>query len=254
MARYFLEVAYEGTRYSGFQVQENSNTIQAEVEKAFQTIQRLPVPLTGSSRTDAGVHAVQNYFHFDLEDALHPQAVYKLNALLPRDIAVKNIFSMPAEAHCRFDAVSREYTYGLHRFKNPFSTTTSLFYPYKLDFDAMQKGALFLKGQQNFFAFSKANTQVKNFNCIILASEWSFKDDEISYTIAANRFLRGMVRLITATLLKIGRGNFTLDELKSLVDSGSKCGYSIPSHGLFLKKVTYPENYFPASALHLRRF
>ena len=109
MARYFIEVAYKGTRYSGFQIQENAVTIQSEVEKAFQTFQRVPVQLTGSSRTDAGVHAIQNFFHFDFEEELHEQFVYKMNAILPQDIAVRNIFAMPAEAHSRFDATSREY-------------------------------------------------------------------------------------------------------------------------------------------------
>src|ERR1051326_3616163 len=105
MARYFIEVAYKGTNYSGFQIQENAATIQSEVEKAFQTLHRLPVQLTGSSRTDAGVHALQNFFHFDFEGTIHPQAVYKLNAILPNDIVVKNIYAMPADAHSRFDAI-----------------------------------------------------------------------------------------------------------------------------------------------------
>src|SRR5829696_2946314 len=109
MPRYFLELSYKGTNYRGFQVQENANTIQAEIEKAFQTLQRQPVLLTGSSRTDTGVHARQNYFHFDFEEMLHPQLVYKMNALLPRDISIRNIYLMPANAHSRFDAISREY-------------------------------------------------------------------------------------------------------------------------------------------------
>ena len=124
MTRYFLECAYKGTHYSGFQVQENSTTIQSEIEKAFQTLQRSPVQLTGSSRTDAGVHALQNYFHFDFEEEINPQFVYKMNAILPQDIVVKNIMQMPAEAHSRFDATSREYTYNIHRFKNPFRKDT----------------------------------------------------------------------------------------------------------------------------------
>lgn len=254
MARYFFEVAYKGTCYSGFQVQLNSNTIQAEVEKAFQKVQRASFQLTGSSRTDAGVHALQNYFHFDFEGPIHPQAIYKLNSILPKDIVIKNIFSMPREAHSRFDAISREYIYRIHNFKNPFLTETSLFYPYKLDYGAMQEAAEFLKSQQNFFPFSKANTQVKNFNCTIFKSEWSFEDEELTYTIEANRFLRGMVRLIVATFLKIGRGNFTLNELKSMFDTNRKCGYSIPAHGLHLKKVTYPENYFRVSSQHFNQF
>lgn len=168
MARYFIEVGYKGTNYSGFQVQENAATIQSEVEKAFYTLHRQAVQFTGSSRTDAGVHALQNYFHFDFDQALHPQAVYKLNAILPRDIVIHNIHPVLPDAHSRFDAVSREYTYRIHRFKNPFLNDSSFYFPYQLDIGILQHGASFLKTQQNFLAFSKTNTQVKNFNCILL--------------------------------------------------------------------------------------
>ena len=254
MNRYFMEVAYKGTRYSGFQVQENANTIQSEVEKAFQTLHRQPVQLTGSSRTDAGVHAYQNFFHFDFAGAVHPQAVYKLNAILPEDIVVKNIFPMPVEAHSRFDAVSRKYVYRIHRFKNPFLKNASLYYPYKLNIEALQDGAAFIKKQTTFFAFAKTNTQVSNFNCTILKSSWDTQENELHYQIEANRFLRGMVRLITATLLKLGRQQITYSQFCQLFNTDGKCGFSVPAHGLFLQKVEYPENFFPASSLRFTEF
>ena len=244
MARYFLEVAYKGTGYSGFQVQENAVTIQMEVEKALQTLHRIPIHLTGSSRTDAGVHALQNFFHFDFNGTIHPQAVYKLNAILPRDIAVKSVQSMADDAHSRFDATSREYIYKLHTFKNPFLQNASFYYPYKLDRELLQQGADYLRTQENFFAFSKTNTQVNNFNCTILKSEWSFDENNIIYNIEANRFLRGMVRLVTATLLKLGRGQINFSAFSSLFVSGVKCGYSVPGHGLYLRRVNYPSGYF----------
>lgn len=247
MARYFIEVAYKGTRYSGFQTQENAITIQSEVEKAFTTIHRHPVNLTGSSRTDAGVHALQNFFHFDFEEAIHPQAVYKLNAILPADIVVRNILSMPSEAHSRFHATSREYVYQIHRFKNPFLTDVSFYYPYKLTMDAVHEGANYLLSQENFFAFSKTNTQVKTFNCIILKSEWIQSGDGLTYTIEANRFLRGMVRLITATLLNLGRGKLTITSFEQFFKQQAKAGYSVPAHGLCLKQVKYPSGYFASS-------
>src|SRR5688572_19216803 len=150
MPRYFIELAYKGTHYSGFQVQENANTIQAEVEKALETLHRKPVSMTGSSRTDAGVHALQNYFHFDFDEGVHPQFRYKMNALLPRDIVVRNLHQMPAEAHSRFDATGREYIYKLHQFKNPFQKELSFFYPYKLDIEFMQQAAAFVREQTNF--------------------------------------------------------------------------------------------------------
>jgi len=244
MARYFMEVSYKGTRYSGFQTQENANTIQAEVEKAFQILHRVPVQFTGSSRTDAGVHALQNFFHFDFDGSVHPQAAYKLNAILPNDIVVHKIYPMPLEAHSRFDAISREYMYKIHRFKNPFLVDTSLYYPYKLNIEVMQEAAAVLMTQQNFFAFSKTNTQVKTFNCNVSKSVWSEKDDTLVYKVEANRFLRGMVRLITASLLKLGREKISMDQFKQLFKSDRKAGASVPAHGLHLKSVNYPDNYF----------
>jgi tRNA pseudouridine38-40 synthase len=254
MSRYFIEVAYKGTNYSGFQVQENANTIQTEIEKAFKTIQRIAVELTGSSRTDAGVHAFQNFFHFDYTETIHPQFIYKLNALLPRDIAVKNLFQMSESAHSRFDATSREYIYNIHRFKNPFIQTTSLYFPYKLDTELINQASDFLKQQTNFFAFSKTNTQVKNFNCRIIKSEWVIGENNLTYNIEANRFLRGMVRAITATLLKIGRHKLSMSDFEKLFIEDRKAGYSVPAHGLFLTKVNYPQNYFPASGLPFTAF
>jgi tRNA pseudouridine38-40 synthase len=246
MARYFIEVSYKGTRYSGFQVQENAVTIQSEVEKAFQTLHRQPVQLTGSSRTDAGVHALQNFFHFDFDAGVHPQALYKLNAILPRDVVVHRLLEMPAEAHSRFDAISRDYIYRIHRFKNPFLDDTSFYYPYKLDLGKLKEGAALISEQQNFFSFSKTNTQVKNFNCTIYKSEWFEEEDNLFYNIKGNRFLRGMVRLLTATLLKLGRGRITFRQFEEYFNTEKKSGFSVPAHGLFLKEVTFPENYFSA--------
>lgn len=255
MLRYFIEVAYKGTRYSGFQVQQNALTIQSEVEKAFTTIQRQPVSLTGSSRTDAGVHALQNYFHFDTEQELHPQLVYKMNALLPPDIVVKALHQMPAEAHSRFDAISRAYQYRIYQSKNPFLKGLGFYYPYRLDFDAMQEGAEMVKEQMDFFAFSKTNTQVKNFTCRIMKSEWRQKSEDVYiYSIEGNRFLRGMVRLLTSSLLKMGRGQLTLHDFESFFTTRTKCGLSVPADGLFLKRVQYPKAYFTTSLKDLETF
>ncbi len=246
MGRYFIEVAYKGTRYSGFQVQENAVTIQSEIEKAFQTLHRAPVQLTGSSRTDAGVHAHQNFFHFDFNAEIHPQATYKMNAMLPDDIVVRNIQAMPPEAHSRFDAVSRKYLYRIHRYKNPFLREYSFYFPYKLDIEMLQHAATLLLSQQDFSSFAKTNSQVKNFNCTVLKSQWAEDADDLTYTIEANRFLRGMVRLITATLLKVGRGKMSLEELQEMMARKRKTVYSVPPHGLYLKAVTFPPNFFSA--------
>jgi tRNA pseudouridine38-40 synthase len=245
MARYFIEVAYKGTRYSGFQVQENAVTIQSEVTHAVSTIERRPVLLTGSSRTDAGVHALQNFFHFDFEGNINPQLVYKMNALLPPDIVVKNLYPVSDSAHCRFDALHREYEYRIYRYKNPFLRETGYFYPYKLDVSKLGEASALVKGQTNFFAFAKTNTQVRNFICTIYESEWREEGEELVHYIVANRFLRGMVRLLTATMLKVGRGTLSMEGLEKLfIENPEKCSFSIPSTGLFLKRVVYPENFF----------
>src|SRR6187402_1286515 len=136
--RYFLEVAYKGTRYSGFQSQKNANTIQAEIQKAFKTILKKELELTGSSRTDAGVHAYQNYFHFDVERELPRQLLYNLNAILPGDIAIRNLLNVKDDGHCRFDAISREYKYHIYQRKNPFLNDKAFYFPYTLDFELME--------------------------------------------------------------------------------------------------------------------
>jgi tRNA pseudouridine38-40 synthase len=245
MARYFLELAYKGTRYSGFQVQQNAVTVQSEVEKAFALLERRPVVLTGSSRTDSGVHALQNFFHFDDELPLNPHFVYKMNAILPRDIVVRKLYPMPPGAHSRFDAIGRGYRYQVHRFKNPFLEGASYFFPYQLDGEAMQQAAALVLGEHDFTAFCKTNTQVKNFVCTVTESFWVQEGEEWHYQVEANRFLRGMVRLLTGVFLKVGRGKVGLEEVEKLVNGEGKAGFSVPAHGLFLRGVRFPENYFP---------
>jgi len=244
MQRYFLEVGYKGTRYSGLQVQENAVTVQSEIEHALAVLHRVPFALTGSSRTDAGVHAVQNYFHFDAE-TVHPQLVYKMNALLPPDIVVRRVVAMPEGAHSRFDAIGRSYRYRIHRFKNPFLEGFSYFFPYTINEALLHEGAAYILEQENFFAFSKTNTQVRNFRCAITTCRWEVGEEEMVFMIEGNRFLRGMVRLLTATLLKLGREKLDLDSFRQLFEGEGKCGFSVPAVGLYLEKVRYPENYFP---------
>ena len=242
MSRYFLEVSYKGTNYSGFQTQKNANSIQAEVEKAFLILQREGVVLTGSSRTDTGVHALQNFFHFDFENELHPQFIYKVNAILPDDIVAKKVFPVPADAHCRFDAISREYKYFIYRQKDPFLKDRAFYFPYKLDLRNLEKAAEIVKRYHDFTSFSKRNTQVKSFNCDVQKSEWYFENDCLVYNVRANRFLRGMVRALTATMLRIGRGIIDLDDFKKIIESKNcmLASFAVPPHGLFLTSVEMP--------------
>ena len=242
MPRYFLEVSYKGTNYSGFQSQKNANSVQAEVEKAFEILQKEKVILTGSSRTDAGVHALQNFFHFDFEKQLHPQLIYKLNAILPDDIVLKTVIPVNADAHCRFDAISREYKYFIYRKKDPFLRDRAFYYPYKIDIDKLQEAARIVKGYQDFTSFSKRNTQVKTFICQIQQSEWVYENECLVYNIKANRFLRGMVRALTATMLKVGRGTIDMHEFRRIIEAKdcTQASFAVPPHGLFLIAVEYP--------------
>lgn len=242
MPRYFLEVSYKGTNYSGFQTQKNANSIQEEVEKAFLILQKEEVMLTGSSRTDSGVHALQNFFHFDFEGTIHPHFVYKINAILPPDIVVKTVFPVAADTHCRFDAISREYKYFIYREKNPFLNDRAFYFPYKLNMESLQNAAGILKGYNDFTSFSKRNTQVKTFICQIQISEWLMENECLVYHVKGNRFLRGMVRALTATMLKVGRGTIGTAEFSRIIEAKdcTQASFAVPPHGLFLTSVDYP--------------
>jgi tRNA pseudouridine38-40 synthase len=246
MPRYFLEVAYKGTAYKGFQIQINANSIQQEVQKALQTLLKEEIALTGSSRTDAGVHAYQNFFHFDTHLNLHQKLLYNLNAILPTDIVAKNIIPVSSNAHCRFDAISREYEYHIYTSKNPFLEDRAFYFPFKINFDLLQQAADVIKQYNDFTSFSKRNTQVKTFICNIMRSEWSYRNELPVYNIQSNRFLRGMVRGVTATMLKVGREQLSIEELHQIIQQKdcTKADFSAPPQGLFLTAVNYPPSYF----------
>jgi len=249
MPRYFLQVCYKGTNYSGFQVQENANSVQAEVEKALNTFFRAadnPIQLTGSSRTDTGVHALQNYFHFDVGFDILPRNLYNLNALLPGDIALTNIYLVKDEAHSRFDAVSREYKYYIYQNKSPFLADRAYYYPYKPDIFKLNEVAALVLGTHDFTSFSKRNTQVHTFNCTITQSAWVNEGDCMVFNVTGNRFLRGMVRGLVGTMLKVTRKDNYTEAFKSIMLSQdcSKADFSVPAHGLFLVSVNYPKGMF----------
>jgi len=205
MSRYFIEVAYKGTRYSGFQIQQNANSVQAEVENAMTVFFKKGFQLTCSSRTDTGVHALQNYFHFDAEGLPEQSAlnniIYNLNAILPDDIVVKRLFKVADDAHCRFDAKGREYKYFIYDKKDPFIADRAYYYPYTLDIDKLNEAAAFVLQYNDFTSFSKRNTQVKTFICTISKSCWIYEENQYTYNVIGNRFLRGMVRGLVGTML-----------------------------------------------------
>jgi tRNA pseudouridine38-40 synthase len=242
MQRYFLEVSYKGSGYSGFQVQKNANSIQAEIEKALEIFLRSRVVLTGSSRTDTGVHALQNFFHFDFEGDILPESRYNINAILPADIVVNGIHPVDAGAHCRFDAISREYAYYVFQHKNPFLQDRAYYYPYKLDEEKLSAAAGVLLTYSDFSSFAKRNSQVKTFQCNILESGWRREGECMVYVVKANRFLRGMVRGLVGTMLQVGRGKISVGRFEEIIRSldSAQADFSVPGHGLFLLRVNYP--------------
>lgn len=240
MPRYFVEVSYKGTGYSGFQVQKNANSVQAEVEKALHIFYKKAFELTGSSRTDAGVHALQNFFHFDSDAEINDDS-YNLNAILPAGIVIKKIFRVSDEAHCRFDAVSREYRYYIFSQKNPFLQDRAYYYPFPVRLDLLQEASAIVLKEQDFTSFSKRNTQVKSFLCHIYESSWVEEKDCLLYKIKANRFLRGMVKGLVGTMLQVGREKITLEEFGNIFQSKdcTRADFSVPSEGLFLCEVKF---------------
>ena len=253
MSRYFIEVSYKGTNYAGFQVQKNAPTIQSEVEKALAIGLKQSFNLTGSSRTDAGVHALQNYFHFDAADNIFSlnknlneeenaeRILYSLNSILPEDIVIKKISKMGAADHCRFNALSREYKYFIYFKKNPFYKDIAYFYPYKIDIEKLHISASIILNTKDFISFSKRNTQVNNFICSIFKSEWGYENDFLVYNVAGNRFLRGMVKGLVGTMLKMASGKISLEEFNEVItnDNNTKTDFPVPSKGLFLISVKY---------------
>jgi tRNA pseudouridine38-40 synthase len=240
--RYLLEVAYKGTRYAGSQAQSNAHTIQSNIEDALAVIYRQPVALTGSSRTDAGVHARQNFYHFDAPDiAVENKHVYNLNAILPNDIVIKNIKPVEPDFHARFLATSRLYHYHIYQQPNPFRQELALYYPFTLDFGKLQEAAIVLMVYEDFTSFSKRNTQAHTRLCHIMQSQWVMEGDEWVYQVRANRFLRGMVRALVATMLQVGRGKITIAQFRKIIE-GKDCtlaDFSAPPHGLYLQQVSY---------------
>jgi len=241
--RYFIEFAYQGTYYHGWQSQPNAKTVQETLTSALSTILRTPLELVGAGRTDAGVHARQMYAHFDSELALNSTTlVPKINSFLPEDIVVYGFHTVDDEAHARFDATSRTYEYHVHLFKDAFKKDLSWYHYRPLDVEKMNEAAKILFEYEDFECFSKSNTDVFTFNCTITQANWSRQQNSLVFTITANRFLRNMVRAIVGTLVQIGLGKATVDHLRTIIESKDRgqAGFSVPAKGLFLTRVSYP--------------
>ena len=242
--RYFIECSYKGTHYSGWQIQDNALTIQGEIEKALRTLLKCEIATTGSSRTDAGVHALQQFAHFEtLEEIKNPEnLVYRLNKLLPFDIAVQRIFMVAEDYHSRFEAISRKYEYRISCKKNPFHRELAYEFNGDLAVELMNEACKVLFNYIDFQCFSKIHTDVLTFNCTILEAYWKEgENDSLVFYIKANRFLRGMVRAIVGTLLEVGMGKISVSDFEGIIVSKDrkKAGRSVPAEGLFLMEVNY---------------
>ncbi len=245
--RYFIQFSYFGTAYHGWQKQPNAITVQSVLEDAFSKLLACKIDLTGAGRTDAGVHARQLFAHFDtsiIEDL--NVLVFRLNALLPNDIAVQNIYKVNDDAHARFNATARTYEYWLVQQKNPFLTGAAHFVKHPLDVAKMNKAAAILMTCEDFECFSKSNTDVKTYRCDVRSAVWKWEGTTLVFTITADRFLRNMVRAVVGTLLEIGLGKTDLEEIHAIIASKdrSRAGTSVPAKGLYLTEVSYPPSLF----------
>lgn len=245
-SRYFIRLSYNGSNYNGWQNQSPGKgiSIQSKIEEALSILCRKSTELTGCGRTDAGVHARDYFAHFDGPQSIDKSEwIMKLNKMLPKDIAIHDIMTVHPEAHARFDAISRSYEYHLHTQKSPF-LPYSFYYTYgSLDHEILNSAAALLMEYKDFATFCKTHTDVKTTLCRITESRWEQTDDhKWIYQITADRFLRGMVRLIVGMCLNVSRGKISIEQVRKSLKEGTRTGqdWSVPAEGLFLCRIAYP--------------
>ena len=249
--RYFIELSYDGAAYCGWQRQPDAATVQQTLEKGLSTLLRESIEVVGAGRTDTGVNASYYVAHFDVEGGIKDcaQLAYKLNLILPHDIAVKRVREVKAEAHARFDAVEREYTYYISQRKNPFRRYSAWQYYVLLDVERMNEAAAALLEYDDFTSFAKLNSNNKTNICCVVRAEWrraEWDEDLLIFTIRADRFLRNMIRAIVGTLVDVGRGRYTVEEFREILHSRdlSRSSAGAPAVGLFLSDVEYSEDVY----------
>ena len=243
--RYFITLSYDGTRFHGWQIQPNGISVQGELDRGLSLLLRSEIHTTGAGRTDAGVHARMMVAHFDYdgEEIDGRQLAYKLNKLLPCDIAVQRVERVDDHLHARFSAIARTYHYYIHTRKDPYLRHYSCELHYPLDFQLMNEAAQMLLEYEDFGAFCKSHADVKTTLCHLMCARWhQTSESEWYFEITANRFLRNMVRAVVGTLVEVGRGRLTLDDLRRVVEGKrrSDAGESMPAKALFLENIVYP--------------
>jgi tRNA pseudouridine38-40 synthase len=247
--RFFLILSYKGTAYNGWQIQSNAPSVQEALQQALSTLLRARTEVVGAGRTDTGVHAAHYVAHFDTEDPAPTQGgnfCHRLNALLPDDIAVKEVRQVKAEAHARFSAVRREYKYYVVTEKDPFRRETALRCDAPLDIERMNEAAAIVRGTEDFTSFCKLHGGNRTNLCRIASSGWERQDHGLVYTVSADRFLRNMVRALVGTMLDAGRGKLDAEGFRAVIDARSRgaAGTSAPPQGLFLTAVDYPQDVY----------
>jgi len=243
--RYFLEIEYKGCSFNGWQLQKNAVSVQQSIQECMSLIFREPVSIYGAGRTDAGVHAVQMFAHTDLNQKFTPTLLKRVNRFLPKDIVIHKAIKVDDNAHARFDAILREYTYRIHLKKSPLLNGLSYHYTYDLcNIDAMKEASDFLKTCKDFTILSRKSPDQTNSICQLFELRWEINSDgnRLIFYISANRFLRGMVRRIVGVLLAIGRGKLSLDEFKHAIITNSPLPVNdkAPAFGLYLNRIEYP--------------
>ncbi len=243
--RYFIQIAYKGTAYHGWQSQPNAVTVQSILDKALTVVTKEQVETTGAGRTDTGVHA--RYFMAHFESSLQnmdkdSRIIYSLNGILPADISAHSIVKVKPDAHARFSAISRIYEYYISRVKNPFEKEFSWYIHGSLNVGKMNKAAELLKKYNDFTSFSRLHTNTGTNICKIYYSIWEESADRLIFIVKADRFLRNMVRAIVGTMIDIGRGKMQISEFVDVIESKNRdrAGCSAPACGLFLTKIDYP--------------
>ena len=248
-ARYFLQIAYDGTNYHGWQRQPNAHSVQEEIEKALCKILRLRKVVTlGCGRTDTGVHASDFYLHFvpEIHELNEGETLFRLQQVLPKDIAAYRLFKVNNRAHASFDANERSYEYRIAKKKDPFQRNYTYFYGKELNVEAMNNAARLMLGSHDFACFCKSGGGQMTTMCDVREARWEEKDSLLIFHITADRFLRNMVRAVVGTLLQVGRGEMSLEEFQEVLNSKSRnaAGESVRPNGLFLTRVIYPESTF----------
>ncbi|WP_432669974.1 tRNA pseudouridine(38-40) synthase TruA [Flavobacterium sp. SM2513] len=241
--RFFIQLSYNGTNYHGWQIQPNATSVQETLTQALSIIlNKKDITIMGAGRTDTGVHASQMFAHFDFENPIDSKTiVHKLNSFLPKDIAVSDIILVDENSHARFDAKQRTYEYKINLSKNVFLDELSWYYNKELNMEAMNDAAKLLIEFTDFQCFSKVHTDVNTFNCNISQAFWNKKNEQLIFTISADRFLRNMVRSIVGTLVYIGLGKISKADFRKIIESKDrkKAGFSVPARGLYLTEIKY---------------